>query len=113
MIASNTWVLPLWYYPIGLRPENLFASGEPFCVRYLLSPWLRLVRPGGMDPCPQAPNERPHTQNASLRSMRLDRRTHREPGVRPGVTSVFLLMQNTRWYTIWTVRIQVHAFWPR
>ena len=73
------------FYPIGLHPENLFASGEPFCVGYLLSPWLRLVRPGGMDPCPQAPNKRPHTQNASLRSMRLDRRTHREHSVRPGV----------------------------
>jgi len=46
------------FYPIGLRPENLFASGEAFCVGYLLSPWLRLVRQGGMDPCPQAPNKR-------------------------------------------------------
>jgi len=89
MIASYTWVLPLFYYPIGLRLENLFASGEPLCVGYLLSPWLRLVRPGGMDPCPPAPNKIPHTQNASLRSMRLDRRTHREHGVRPGVTFFF------------------------
>jgi len=89
MIASYTLVLPLFYYPIRLRPENLFASGEPFCVEYLLSPWLRLVRPGGMDPCPQAPNKRPHTQNASLRSVRLDRRTHREHRVRPCVTFFF------------------------
>jgi len=80
------------FYPIGLRPENLFASGEPFCVGYLLSPGLRLVRLGGMDPCPQAPNKRPHTQTASLRSMRLDRRTHREHEVRPGVCLFFLLM---------------------
>jgi len=40
MIASYTRVLPLFYYPIGLRPENLFASGEPFCVRRT---FLRLV----------------------------------------------------------------------
>jgi len=68
------------FYPIGLRQENLFASGEPFCVGYLLSRWLGLVWLAGMDPCPQAPNKRPHTQNASLCSMRLDRRTDREQG---------------------------------
>jgi len=89
MIASYTCVLPLFHYPIGLRPEHLFASGAPFCVGYLLSPWFRLVRPGSMDPCPPAPNIRPHTQNPSLRSMRLDRRTHREHGVRPGATFFF------------------------
>jgi len=71
------------------------ASGEPFCLWttflpwYLLSPWLPLVRPGGMNPCPQAPNKRPHTQDASLPSMRLDRRTHRDHGVRLGVTFSF------------------------
>jgi len=65
------------------------ASGEPFCVRYLLSPWLRLVPPGGIDPCSQAPPNRPHTQDASLRYMRLDRQTHREHGVCPGVTFFF------------------------
>ena len=42
-----------------------------------------------MDPCSQAPNKGPHTQNRSLRSMRLDRRTHREHGVRPGVCFFF------------------------
>ena len=68
------------FYPIGLRPENLFASREPFCVGYLLSPWLRLVPLGGLDPCPRAPNKRAYTLNASLRSMRLDRRTDRERG---------------------------------
>jgi len=86
MIASYTSVLPLFSYPIRLRPENLFASGEPFCVGYLPRPWLRLVRPGGMEACPQAPNKRQHTQNASLRSMGLDDRTDREHGVCPGVT---------------------------
>jgi len=92
MIASYTWVLPQVFSPIGLRPENLFECGEPFCVGYLLSPWLRLVRLGGMDPCLQAPNKRPHTQSSSLRSMRLDRRTHRQHGVRPGVSLFLLLM---------------------
>jgi len=33
MIASPTRVLPLIYYPVGLRPENYSASGEPLCVR--------------------------------------------------------------------------------
>jgi len=33
MIASYTGVLPLFDYPIGLRPENPFASGEPFYIR--------------------------------------------------------------------------------
>jgi len=89
MIASSTCVLPLFHYPIRLRPENHSPSVEPFCVRYLLSPWLRLVRPGGMDPCPQAPHKRPHTQDASLRSMRLDRRMHREHRACPGVTFSF------------------------
>jgi len=85
------WNLPclVTICDIGLRPENLFASGEPFCVGCLLSPWLRLVRPGGMEPCSQAPNKRPHTQNASLRYMRLDRRTHREHGVGLGATFFF------------------------
>jgi len=72
--------------------ENLSASGEPFCVHYLLSPWLRLVRPGGMDPYPHAPNKRLDTQDASLRSLDLDRRTHREHGACLSVTSFFLRM---------------------
>ena len=113
MIASYTWVLPLFNYPIGLRPETLFASGEPFCVGYLLSPGLCLVRLGGMDPCPQAPNKRPHTQNASLRSMRLDRRTHWEHRVRPGVTFFFCWCKRTiniKWYQIYTLFWAISGF---
>ena len=68
------------------------ASGERSCVRYLQSPWFRLVPPGGIYFYPQAPGTRPHTQDASLCSMRLDRRAHREYRLRPGVTSLFLLM---------------------
>jgi len=44
-----------------------------------------------MDPGPQSLSKKPPTQDASLRSMRLDRRTHREYGMRLGVT-FFLLM---------------------
>ena len=55
MIASSTWVLPLFYDPIGLRLENHSASGEPFCVRYLLSPWLRLVVWAACTPVPKHP----------------------------------------------------------
>jgi len=89
MIASSTCVLPLFDYPIGLRPENHSASGEPFCVQYLLSPWLRLVHTGGLDPCPHAPNKRLYTQDARLRYIHLDRRTHREPSVCPSITFFF------------------------
>jgi len=32
MIASSTRVLPLFYYAIGLRPENDSESGDPWCV---------------------------------------------------------------------------------
>jgi len=31
MIASYTCVLPLFYYSIGLRPENLFADVFSWC----------------------------------------------------------------------------------
>ena len=33
MIATCTWVLSLFYNPIGLRPENVLVSGEHFCVK--------------------------------------------------------------------------------
>jgi len=65
------------------------ASGETFGVRYLLSPRLGLVPPDGKDPCPQALPKRPDTQDVSLRSMHLDRRTPREHGVRLGVHFCF------------------------
>jgi len=42
-----------------------------------------------MDTCPQAPNKRPHTQDASLRSMHRDRRMHRKHRACPGVTFFF------------------------
>jgi len=89
IIASYTRVLPLFYYGIGLRPENLSDSGEPFCIWYLLSPCLRPVLLGGMDPCPPALSKRPQTQDPSLCSVHLDRRTHREHGVHPGVSFFF------------------------
>ena len=44
MLASYTWVLPLFYYPIGLRLENLSASGTfwvlgcVWCLRAALTP---------------------------------------------------------------------------
>jgi len=53
---------------------------------------LRLVRPGVIDSCPPAPGKGPHTQDASLCSMRLDHRTHRQYRVRLGLTLFFLLM---------------------
>jgi len=68
------------------------ASEELVCIWYLLRPWLGLMRPVGMDPCPPAPSKRPDSQDASLDSRRQDLWTHREPGVRLGVTFFFLLM---------------------
>jgi len=55
MIASYTLVFLLFYYGIGLRPENLSALAEPFCGRYILRPWLSLVRRMAWTPVYQHP----------------------------------------------------------
>jgi len=65
------------------------VSREPFCVWYILRPSLPLVHPGSMNPCLPTPGKSPHTQDASLLSMGLDRWTHREYKVHPAVTCFF------------------------
>jgi len=89
MIASYTRVLPLFYNGIVLRPENDSASGEPFCGWSPLSPWLCPVPLAHMDPCPPVISIRPHTQDTSLPSILLERRTHMAHGVHPCVSFPF------------------------